>query len=154
MHRWACMAGLLVVVSSLSACGTAPTDEGGFGLGTLSSEDAVRAADAAGVVEGPLQGWLAVSSSGCFHWSGDIGDGAWIVWPDSARLDDADGARVVLENGEVIAAGSTLSGFGAIIALEDLPQGDERDSYFGSFGGFCGAGETGVVLLSEVTASG
>ena len=147
------LATVIVVGSMLVGCGgTSGPDEGGFGLGSLTAEDGRSAFAGAGVTPEPLRGTLRVRDDGCFTWSGESGDGAWIVWPDAAHSDRDDGGRVVLDGGEVVSDGSALSAKGALIALDDLPDGGNPDSYFGSYGGFCGADSKGVMLLTAVAA--
>ena len=41
-------------------------------------------------------------------------------------------------------------GSGALAAVDVLPGGADPNSYFGSYGSFCSAGETGVVVLDDV----
>lgn len=153
MRTGGVLATVIVVGSMLVGCGaTNGSDEGGFGLGTLTAEDGLSAFARAGVTPERLRGTLTVRDDGCFTWSGESGDGAWIVWPDAAEPDGDDGGRVVLDGGEVVSDGSALSALGAQIALDDLPEGGNPDSYFGAYGAFCDAGSTGVMLLSAVTA--
>lgn len=144
---------MIVAGSMLVGCSsTSAPDEGGFGLGTLTAQDAQAALARAGVTPESLHGMLKVRGDGCFTWSGESGDGAWIVWPDAADADRDDGGRVVLAGGEVVSDGSALSAEGALIALDDLPEGGNQDSYFGAYGGFCDADSEGVMLLTTVTA--
>lgn len=144
------VATVIVAVSVLTGCATSGADEAGYGLGSLAAQDAHAALDRAGVTAEELRGTLLVRPDGCFTWSGDEGDGAWIVWPDSAVPDPDDGGRVVLPGGPVVSDGSTLSGQGSLVTLADLPEGDNPDSYFGSYGGFCDADTRGVILLTDV----
>ncbi|MEJ1087510.1 hypothetical protein WDU99_04180 [Microbacterium sp. Mu-80] len=143
-------AALLMSFIALTGC-TAMSDEAGFDLGDLSAEDRAEVFTSAGASAGDLAGTLSVADNGCFLWEGAVGDGAWIVWPDSAELDRSEGARVVLDDGQVVADGAALRGTGALVTLEDLPAGAKQDSYFGSFGRFCGADESGAIVLAEVT---
>ncbi|MDQ0612825.1 hypothetical protein QF046_000466 [Microbacterium sp. W4I4] len=153
MRRGGMLATVIVVGSMLVGCsGTGAPDEGGFGLGALTAEDALAAFVRAGAAPERLRGTLTVRDDGCFTWSGESGDGAWIVWPDAAESDRDDGGRVVLDGGEVVSDGSALSAEGALIALADLPDGGNPDSYFGAYGGFCDAGSEGVMLLTAVAA--
>lgn len=140
-------------IIALSGCAGRPDDfEAGFGLGTLDSEDATSALESAGVEQQNLSGALAVAPSGCFTWSSDEGahsaDGAWLVWPADAR---PDGDGVVLGDGRRVADGDRIGASGALVTLSDLPDGANRDSYFGAFGGFCNADERGVLVLVEVS---
>jgi hypothetical protein len=145
------LATVVVAASVLTGCGVSGSDEGGFGPGTLAQEDARSAFDSAGVAARALQGMLRVRDDGCFTWSGDEGDGAWIVWPDTVESDADDGGRVVLQDGAVVSDGTTLSAEGAVVTLADLPDGGDPDSYFGSYGRFCDADARGVMLLSDVS---
>jgi hypothetical protein len=129
----------------LSGCASS---EVGFGLPTLDAS-AASAAIADGDAEPrPVSGTLAVESNGCFTWStGEGADRLWVVWPDDARQD---GDGVILGSGERIVAGSELEGLGANVELADLPGGGNSDSYFASFGTFCSADATGVLVLTQV----
>jgi hypothetical protein len=130
---------------SLSGCASS---EAGFGLPTLDAS-AASAAIAEGDAEpGPVSGTLAVESNGCFTWSAGEGtERTWVVWPDDARHD---GDGVILGSGERIVAGAQLEGVGAVVELADLPDGGNSDSYFASFGTFCSADVTGVLVLTRV----
>jgi hypothetical protein len=139
-----------VAVAALSGCAST---EAGFGLPVLDADDA-QAAIATGSAEPASQaGTLHVESNGCFTWMAasetDAGNGAWIVWPADARQ-DAD--VVVLGSGARVGEDDDLEVEGAVVALEDLPDGATPDSYFGSFGGFCDAGQRGVLVLTEALA--
>lgn len=141
---------LTFAVLVLAGCSPV-SDEAGFGLGDLSPQDRAEVLTSAGVSARALDGTLSVAGNGCFRWRGDVGDDAWIVWPDSAQPDRTDGAAVSLDDGSTVTDGSRLHGSGALVALDDLPAGADPDSYFGSFGRFCGAGDSGVIVLAEVT---
>ena len=133
---------MLVVLSGCSS------SEVGFGLPTLSPSDASAAIASGGAEPGPVSGELAVESNGCFSWS--TGEGTvrpWVVWPDDAKHD---GDGVILGSGERVAAGAELEGIGAEVELADLPHAENPDSYFASFGTFCAADDTGVLVLTEV----
>jgi hypothetical protein len=129
----------------LSGC---TSSEVGFGLPTLDASAASAATADGGAEPGPVSGTLAVESNGCFTWSThDRADGPWVVWPDDAKQD---GDAVILGSGERIVAGAALEGVGAIVELVDLPDGSNPDSYFASFGTFCSADSTGVLVLTKV----
>ncbi len=140
---------LFALALSFTGCATADTGtEAGFGLPRMTAQDV---ADAITVPAADRAGALDVASNGCFHWSSaDDDDGAWIVWPEDAEQ-DAD--VVVLGSGERIGADSALTGRGRIVELADLPAGGDPDSYFGSFGRFCGADSAGVLVLEDVAPS-
>lgn len=138
---------LAAVAAALLLCSCSASDEGGFGLPTLAADAAGDALRAAGAMAADLEGSLVVGGNGCFRWSSDDGaDGAWVVWPRGWKQ-DAD--HVVTDSGQTIGDGASLVGNGARIALADLPDGDDADSYFGAFGGFCKAEESGVVVLTS-----
>lgn len=144
----------MIALLAVTACGgSLDSSEGGFGLGELSAEDTAEVFASAGVAPEPMNGQLRVQDNGCFTWSGEQADGAWIVWPESAGLDGENGGQVMLDGGERVGDGSPLRGAGAVVALEDLPGGSNPDSYFASFGGYCGADAAGVVVFTEVASS-
>jgi hypothetical protein len=58
---------------------------------------------------------------------------------------------VVLDSGERVGHGDAIEVIGARATIAELPQGSSPDSYFGSFGGFCSADESGVMVLKDVT---
>ncbi|BDV31048.1 hypothetical protein [Microbacterium terricola] len=142
------LAAVIGVVFGLGGC-AADDSEAGFGLPTLSPEESAGVLDAAGpaAVDGALQ----VETNGCFMWRADGApeDGAWIVWPEGARQ-DAD--VVVLSSGDRVGSGDGILGEGDLVTLSDLPSGADPDSYFGSFGAFCGADERGVIVLERADA--
>ena len=116
-------AAVLVGIALAAFCGCA-SDEAGFGLPVLDTDDA-QAAIASGSSEpASLAGTLHVESNGCFTWSAaseaDDSDGAWIVWPAEARQ-DAD--VVVLGSGARVGENDDLEVVGAVVALDDLPDG-------------------------------
>jgi len=138
----------------LTGCSGATDDEGGFGLPVLSTDAAHEALTAAGMESAALHGVLSVQQDGCFTWAGaGEADGAWIVWPESAQADPEDGARVRLDGGAAVGDGSSLTARAGLVSLDDLPDGANPDGYFGSFGGFCGADERGVLVLLDVAGS-
>ena len=144
--------GVTVIVIAAAAtvgCAQGGADsEAGFGLPTLSAPDAAAVA----AERSPVEGALVVEANGCFtfaHPDGAAAGRAWIVWPDGSRQD---GDEVVLASGVRVGAGAPLVGEGAVVALAQLPDGGSRDSYFGSFGRFCGADERGVLILTRVTS--
>ncbi|GAA2980585.1 hypothetical protein GCM10010460_15260 [Microbacterium terrae] len=147
---------LSIALAGLVVCATAtgcsdPGARAGFGLPTLDPPDAE---EIAGTAAEQLYGAVAVESNGCFTWRADEPgsdpDGAWIVWPDGAHQDDDE---VVLATGEV-GDGDPVAAIGAVVEVDDLPGGSNADSYFGSFARFCGADETGVLVLTEAEPGG
>jgi hypothetical protein len=86
-----------------------------------------------------------VESNGCLTL--DTGTGTrWIVWP--ADQDDDQGQPVL--DGRVVGDGDVLVGTGAELPVGALPEWWDADGYFGSFGAFCSAERTGIVLLDHV----
>jgi hypothetical protein len=71
----------------------------------------------------------------------------WIVWPDGA---EHDGAQVLLPDGTAVGAGDELVGTGGLVDADAFEDWSNPDSYLGAFGGFCEAGERGIVVLDEV----
>lgn len=141
-HRvpWLSAAAVLL----LAACGTDDPDQGmaGFGLPTVAPDD----------IDGPrteLAGTLHVERDGCFTWSGDddVSERRWAVWPASASHD---GDHVALGDGSTVTEGDAVVGTGVRAEASSLPEWDERDSYFHSFGTFCGAAERGIVVFDDV----
>lgn len=135
----------------LSACAGSP-DEGGFGLPTLTS---VEAEKALGVGPGRVpseEGVLVVRDNGCFTLSRSGGDSVWIIWPERTRLDADDAARVILSDGSTAGDGDDLVIEGSPVPLDALPGGEDPDSYFGSFGRFCGADAAGALVALDVVA--
>ena len=143
-------AAVVVGIALAALCGCA-SDEAGFGLPVLDADDAQAAIASGAAEQASLAGTLRVESNGCFTWSDASGaedlDGAWIVWPAEARQD---GDAVVLGSGARVGENDDIDVVGAAVELDDLPDGANHDSYFGSFGGFCDAGEHGVLVLTEV----
>lgn len=138
---------LVIVAGALGGCAA----EAGMGLPTLTPGDRDTVLVQAPRGTASVTGALSVAGNGCFHWAqpGSPADGAWVVWPDDARQD---GAEVVLDGGDRIGDGDGVRGEGGIVMLDDLPEGAEEQSYFGSFGRFCDADERGVLVLVTVAA--
>lgn len=144
------VAGVSALAIMLSGCGGTVSDQGGFGLPSLDAAEREEVRSVAGAEAMHLEGSLGLLSNGCFVWSGDDeADGAWLVWPDAAQPDPRTGDRVVLPDGSTAVKDAPLTATGSLVALSDLPGGSV-DSYFGSFGTFCGADERGVLMLDEV----
>ena len=59
---------------------------------------------------------------------------------------------MLLGSRERVGDGDQLSVNASTVLLDELPSGDDPDSYFGSFGQFCGADQRGVLLVTEVRA--
>lgn len=95
----------------------------------------------------PIRGTVSVASNGCLRLLMDDGASPWIVWPPGSDLADNGGVQA---DGSRYYDGDALVGAGVLVALSDLPGGDNPDSYFSSFGGYCGAEQTGVVVLDAV----
>jgi len=94
-----------------------------------------------------LGGTVVIASNGCLHLRLEDGSEPWIVWPPDAEATDDGGVRW---GDEAFADGTRVTGTGARVTLEDLPDGGNPDSYFASFGGFCGADDAGVVAFDSV----
>ncbi len=140
---------LLPAVLLLTGCGLddPASTEAGFGLATLSADEAAAAADSAGSSFSYREGRLAVAANGCLHWASDDElDGSWMVWPDGYA---EDGSGVIPADGVRVGEGGRITGTSAPVALADLPEGADPDSYFGSFGRYCGADEAGVLVLAS-----
>ncbi len=138
----------VAVALALAACGSGGIEdefeesgEAGFGVAQLQSADQVE-----GVRE-PIRGTVSVASNGCLRLLIDDGSSPWIVWPPDSELADNGG---VIADGSRYYDGDVLVGAGVLVDLADLPDGDNPDSYFSAFGGYCGADETGVVVFDAV----
>lgn len=143
-------AAIAVLTLPIAGCGSDIGTQAGFGLAELSPDDIEQVLDAAGTEATSMSGELVVRRNGCFAWSGEgQEDGAWIVWPDSAGLDEGDGSRVVLPGGEVVTDGSAVVVTAAAVGLDQLPGGANPDSYFGSFGRYCEADARGVLVVVD-----
>lgn len=139
---------LAVGVFVMSGCASSSSTEGGFGLPRLPGGEAASIAAEAERIEGALR----VGPNGCFLFAvpGDSASpahGTWIVWPDTA---EGDGAEVVLADGTRLADGDELTVAGEVVELAALPDGASSESYFGSFGRFCGADERRVLVLTAL----
>ena len=136
----------LVAVFCLAACTSSDTSVG-FGLPHLSD---VATLD---VTTSPLEGVVHVTERGCFTLdvvapADHATNGLWILWPDDALQDDE---TVHLPDGVNLTEGSHISGDGMLTTLNDLPDGANENSKIGSFGRFCGADTSDVIVLQHVT---
>jgi hypothetical protein len=138
-NRWSPAAGIAALVV-LAGCTAPVDDEGGFGVPRVPA-DARRDA---GPTE--IRGTLRVADDGCLTLETGSGQRRWIVWPTDQ---DGDHGHPVLD-GRVVADGDILVGSGAEVPGDALPGWMRSDGYFVSFGEFCSAGETGVVVLEDV----
>ena len=123
----------------LAGC-TDSDNEGGFGVPR-------QPADAP--ISGPraeIRGTVSVASNGCLELEVAGGEQRWIIWP--ADQEDDMGQPVL--DGRRVADGDVLSGTGTEVPADSLPDWDQGDSYLASFGGFCSAGRTGVVVFDDV----
>jgi hypothetical protein len=138
---------VLAVTASLlltaTACGTEDEDAslGGFGLPVRSGVGAVDAP------QQELAGALHVESNGCFTWDDGSASRPWVVWPDGA---EHAGDQVVLPDGTAVGAGDPLVGTGGRVDADAFEDWANPDSYLSAFGGFCDAGDRGIVVLDEV----
>ena len=140
---------VLVVVHCLAACSSSDTTVG---------YDLPRLRDVTGldIATSPLQGVVHVTERGCFTLdvvpsAGQVPEeGLWIVWPDEAVHDD----KTVRLPGDLdFTEGSPLDGDGTVLTLDDLPEGSNENSRIGSYGRFCGADESRVVVLQHVRST-
>ena len=130
-----------VMPAAIAACST-EDDSDGFGVPTASFDETVDASAA------PFEGTVTVRANGCFDLELPGGELRWIVWPEGTRLGD-DGDELVV--GDLpVSDGDAITATGALTGAEVLPGWENPDSYFASFGTFCGAQEYGVVVLDEV----
>ncbi|WP_447924456.1 hypothetical protein [Georgenia muralis] len=133
----------LTAMAVLAGCTDATDDAlGGFGLPVLDPDDVPGERE-------QLSGVMHVESNGCFTWTGegDPDEGRWVVWPRGA---EQDGDRVRLAGGDEVTDGDTITGSGLRADAAALPDWELTDSYFRSFGTFCGADERGIVVLDDV----
>lgn len=143
---------LLPLALPIIACGADDT-LGGFGLPQLDAADRAEVLTDAGASTGPVEGTLSILDDGCHTFSGTgPADGAWIVWPSGTAPVDGDKGQVRLVDGTTAVDGSALVGAGAVVTLADLPGGENQDSYFASFGTFCGADQRGVLVLEDAAS--
>jgi hypothetical protein len=134
--------GFVVLASLVLLTGCAGSGEGeaGFGVPTQPSDASVA---------GPrtdIRGTVRVAENGCLLLEPDGGGRRWIVWPAGQEADQ--GQPVVA--GRLVRDGDVLRGRGALGTGDALPGWADPNSYFGSYGAFCSADETGVVLLDDV----
>jgi hypothetical protein len=115
-------------------------DEGGFGVPRQPADAPISG------LRAEVRGTVSVAGNGCLMLEVGSGEQRWIVWP--ADQDDDHGQPVL--DGRRVADGDVLSGSGAEVPADALPEWDQQDSYFASFGGFCSAGRTGVVVFDDV----
>ena len=136
--RW----GGLVTAVLLALAGCAQTDEGqaGFGVPTQPSDEPVAG------VRSEIRGTVRVADNGCVMLETSGAGRRWIVWPAGQEHDQ--GQPVLADR--LVADGDVLRGTGALVSADALPGWADRQSYFGSFGTFCSAEETGVVVLDDV----
>jgi hypothetical protein len=131
---------LVALAPLVLVAGCTGTAEGGFGVPR-------QPADAA--VDGPraeVRGTVSVARNGCLMLDLGGGELRWIVWPS----DQGDDQGQPVLDGRPVADGDVLSGSGADVAADALPDWDQKDGYFASFGGFCSAERTGVVVFDDV----
>lgn len=151
MRSPASWTGALILTAAIGLVGCSSADsEGGMELPTLAPATQSAVTHQSGATPEPLSGTLIVESSGCFTLDNSARTGgrrAWIVWPETARQDDDE---VVLGSGRRIGQGARLNLAGAYVDLASLPDGDDPSSYFGSFGLYCSADDSGVIVLTRV----
>ena len=131
-----------VGAATLAGC-AGEDDSAGFGVPTLVFSEVID------TVAQPLEGTVVVESNGCFDLELPGGELRWIVWPEGTRLGD-DGDQVVV--GELpVSNGDAITAAGAVAEADVLPGWENPDSYFASFGAFCGAEERGIVALEQAS---
>lgn len=138
--RVAVAAAAGVLLLALTAC-TSPDDLGGFGLPAQPPDEPVPG------TRTDVRGTLRVESNGCFTLESEAGTRRWIVWPSGL---ESDGDVVRLGGSDAAGDGDELTGVGAEVDPSALPQWENPDSYFYSFGTFCDADALGVIVLDEV----
>ena len=131
----------VLMCATLAACGA---QEGeamvGFGVPRQQSVDEVTAE------RSPVSGTVLVADNGCLNLAIDEVGLRWIVWPPGAAQHPEDASATVVD-GVTYRDGDPIAGVGALVSLTDLPDGASPDSYFASFGTYCGADVAGVVVL-------
>jgi hypothetical protein len=81
--------------------------------------------------------------SGCFFLETDEGALYWVIWPEGAEQafvrppKDYDSGSVKLADGTVIDIGDRIELVGQAQTRNELPDGDNPDSMWGAFAGFC-----------------
>jgi hypothetical protein len=138
----------LTATFCLTAC-TSSDASVGFALPHLSD---VAALD---VTASPVEGVVHVTERGCFTLdlvapADQAADGLWIFWPDDTVQDDK---TVHLPDDVSFTEGSHVSGDGMVITLNDLPDGADENTKIGSFGRFCEADASGVIVLQRITGA-
>ena len=123
----------------LAGCGDAG-DEGGFGVPRQPADAPLPGART------EIRGTVQVESNGCLNLDTGSGEPRWIVWP--AGQEDDQGQPVL--DGRVVADGDELTGTGAVVSADVLPDWSDPNGYFGSYGAFCAAGRKGIVVLDDV----
>jgi len=129
--------GIAAVV--LLTAGCSADDEGGFGV-PQQPADAPLAGSRT-----PIHGTVEVQPNGCLMLDTGTGRPRWIVWPADQA---AEQGQPVLD-GRLVVVGDVLSGTGAEVSVDALPEWPNRDGYFGSFAVYCSAEESGVVVLDD-----
>jgi hypothetical protein len=139
MHRWP-LAAATAAVAALTGCGGTVDDEGGFGVPRVPADARVDAPPT------EIRGTVRVEDDGCLTLETGSGQRRWIVWPSDQEDDQG---QPVLDD-RVVEDGDVLVGSGTELPGDALPGWMRSDGYFVSFGGFCSAEETGVVVLGDV----
>jgi hypothetical protein len=133
------IAALPVLVLLAVGCSTDST-EGGFGV-PRQPDDAPLAGERTAV-----RGTVRVESNGCLTLDTGTGAPRWIVWPADQG---GDRGQPVLD-GRVVGHGDALTGTGAELPADALPDWEKGDSYFASFGTFCSVERIGIVVFDDV----
>lgn len=138
-------AALLAVVAlgATGCAGTSRDAQAGLGLPTSSPESLAALAR----TPVPVEGTLHVAANGCFLWRDAAGTDRWVLWPPDA---EHDGDHVRLADGTRVGDGARLRGAGLEVDAADLPTWQDHDGYLHSFGTYCSADESGVLVLDDV----
>ena len=133
-------AGLVgTAVLLLAGCGVTG-DEAGFGVPRQPAGPPLAG------TRTEIRGTVRVESNGCLTLDTGSGERRWIVWP--AGQEENQGRPAL--DGRLVTDGDELTGTGSVVSADALPDWSYRDSYFGSYGAFCGAGQKGIVVLDDV----
>lgn len=145
-------AAVLTAVAAASSTGC-ESDKGltGMALPTLGPGDRVDGALVA------FEGVVRIGSQGCLMVAitDSAGDGAerWAVWPTGAEEiygAGPDASNGVLVDGQRYVKGDPITGTGRLVALEALPGGGRGGGYFNESGTYCGALDSGVLVIDDV----
>ena len=94
-----------------------------------------------------LTGSIVTRENGCFFL--DLGDDdvRWIIWPAGTQTDTHGRPEVA---GHGVRGGDPVSGQGVLADATTLSGWSDDQSQFGSFGRFCSAEDSGIVVLDSI----